>query len=211
MYAPQADTFLLARALEGLSLPPAARVLDLCTGTGAVALAAARAGAAGVTAVDTSARAVFAARFNARVRRLSVRALRGDLLAPVEGQVFDVMLANPPYVVSPGLPPRGKAHRAWYAGGDGRSVVDRICRHAPGHLAPGGLLLLVHSALCNAPRTLDMLRDGGLKAAVVDRTVEPFGPVMRSHAPHLRERGLIDPEQNSEELVVIRADRPLVP
>jgi release factor glutamine methyltransferase len=51
------------------------------------------------------------------------------------------------------------------------------------------------------------LRAGGLKATVVARTVIPFGPVMRSRLEWLRDRGLIQPEQEHEELVVIRADR----
>lgn len=211
VYAPQGDTRLLARALRLAPLPAGARVLDICTGTGVLALEAARSGASTVTAVDISARAVLAARFNALVRRLPVRALHGDLLEPVAGELFDVVLANPPYVVSPGPPPRRGAARAWDAGADGRRLVDRVCTAAPDCLAPGGMLLIVHSALCDVPRTLHLLRACGLKAAVTDRSFEPFGPVMRSRAPHLRARGLLAPGQNTEELVVIRADRPRVP
>jgi release factor glutamine methyltransferase len=165
-----------------------------------------------VTAVDISARAVLTARFNALVRRLPVRALRGDLLEPVAGELFDIVLANPPYVVSSGPPPpQGTAALAWDAGADGRRLVDRICAAVPGCLAPGGMLLMVHSALCDARRTLDLLRGSGLKAAVTDRAFEPFGPVMRSRAPRLRALGLLAPGQTSEELVVIRADQPTNP
>jgi release factor glutamine methyltransferase len=62
VYRPQADTWLLAQALHDATIPYGARVLDLCTGTGALAVTAARAGAAHVTAVDISRRAAMAAR-----------------------------------------------------------------------------------------------------------------------------------------------------
>ncbi|WP_308212362.1 methyltransferase domain-containing protein [Actinomadura madurae] len=98
VYRPQSDTSLLAgellRALGQVGAPPGARVLELGTGTGAVALAAARAGCR-VVAVDVSAQAVLAARVNARMRGLPVRVLRGDLFAPVAGEEFDVIVANP--------------------------------------------------------------------------------------------------------------------
>ncbi|QLY28765.1 hypothetical protein [Nocardia huaxiensis] len=67
---------------------------------------------------------------------------------------------------------------------------------------------MVHSALCGTDRTLHRLRDSGLEAAVVARALIPFGPVLRRRAGWLTARGLIDPGQRDEELVVIRADRP---
>jgi release factor glutamine methyltransferase len=208
VYAPQGDTRLLAQALRAAGARPGARVLDLCTGTGALAVAAARAGGR-VTAVDVSWRAVLAARVNAAVHRASVRVLRGDLTSPVEGETFEVVLANPPYVVRPtGEPLRHSPARAWDAGPQGRAVVDRICEAAPALLAPGGTLLMVHSALCGVGASLDALRRAGLKAAVAARRPEPFGPVMRARADGLRELGVLGPEQAHEELVVVRADRP---
>jgi release factor glutamine methyltransferase len=70
------------------------------------------------------------------------------------------------------------------------------------------MLLIVHSALCGVDQTLGSLRDGGLKASVVARAVEPFGPVMRGREALLRQRGVLTQDQRDEELVVIRADRP---
>lgn len=209
VYAPQGDTWLLARVLRLAAMRPGARVLDIGTGTGALALAAAQWGAGPVTAVDLSPWAVLAARFNASVRRVPMRVVRGDLTRPVTGETFDVILANPPYVPAPGrATSRGGAALAWDAGPDGRALVDRLCTAAPPCLAPGGMLLMVHSALCGAEDTLARLRDTGLKATVVDRATVPFGPVLRSRASELRARGLIGPGQDTEELVVIRADRP---
>ncbi|MFJ4880494.1 HemK2/MTQ2 family protein methyltransferase [Streptomyces sp. NPDC088745] len=207
VYAPQADTALLAAALRREALPAGARVLDVCTGTGALALAAARLGAE-VTAVDVSRRAAFNARLNARLAGLPVRVLRGDLLAPAADRTYDLILNNPPYVPAPrpGLPARGRA-RAWDAGLDGRLILDRMCREAPTLLRPGGVLLVVQSALSAPERTLGMLRDAGLKAATVERSFIGFGPVLRGRRGYLTAQGLVGPTDNEEELVVIRAER----
>lgn len=209
VYPPQSDTWLLGEALRWVGVPSGARILELGTGTGAVALAAAAlGGGVRVTAVDVSRRAVLAARLNARLRGTRLRVLRGDLFAPVAGELFDLILANPPYVPSRGRPPRHGRARSWDAGRRGRAVLDRICRRAPAVLAPGGTMLLVHSDLCGADTTLAQLREVGLEAAVVARRREPFGPVLRSRAAWLAEQGLIEPGRRAEELVVIRARRP---
>src|SRR3954452_5045627 len=94
VYAPQDDTTLLAEALAEEPLDPGARVLDVGTGSGALALVAARRGAE-VTAVDVSRRAVWTARLNAWLARLPVHIRRGNLFSPVRGRSFDVILANP--------------------------------------------------------------------------------------------------------------------
>jgi release factor glutamine methyltransferase len=208
VYPPQSDTWLLLRALHSARLPANARVLDLGTGTGAVAVAAALRAEAEVTAIDVSWRAVLTARINAWLSGNRIRVLRGDLFAPVAGERFEVILANPPYVPSPErtVPARGK-ERAWNAGTHGRLLLDRICALAPRMLARDGTLLIVHSALCGERATLDDLRRGGLAAKVVARQRAPFGPVMHARASWLEEQGLIRRGQRDEELVVIRADR----
>lgn len=207
VYAPQDDTRMLADALLNEPLAPGADVLDVGTGTGAVALFAAGRGAR-VTAVDVSWRAVFTARLNARLNRLPLRVLRGDLLAPVADRRFDLIVANPPYVPAPAarVPSRGAA-RAWDAGRDGRLVLDRICHGAPPLLRAGGVLLIVQSALSDADRTLDLLRSQGLRADVVGRRWIPFGPVLEERQQWLRRRKLLAENASSEGLVVVRAER----
>lgn len=207
-YRPQGDTWLLADALaDELSSVDVAglRVLDLCAGSGAVAVSAARLGAGDVTAVDVSRRAVAAAWLNARCRGLNVRVHRGDLLGPVAGRRFDVITANPPYVPSATerLPTRGAA-RCWDAGTDGRAVLDRICVEAPSLLVPGGVLLMVFSSLCGVDQTLERLGALGMEAVEVGRSRQPFGPVMSARATMLESRGLVEPGQRWEELVVLR-------
>ncbi len=208
VYAPQDDTEFLSEVLRGEPRISGADVLDIGTGSGALAIAAARSGAARVTAVDISNRAVWTARLNAVLHRAPVRVLRGHLLGPVEGRRYDVVLANPPYVPSPAarLPLRGRT-RAWEAGRDGRALLDRICADAPPLLRPGGALLMVHSALCGAEPTMERLERAGLRAGVVARRRVPFGPVLRERSSWLVRRGLIGPGETEEELVVVRGER----
>ncbi|MFF3448391.1 HemK2/MTQ2 family protein methyltransferase [Streptomyces sp. NPDC002667] len=205
VYHPQHDTRLLARALNRESMNSATRVLELGTGSGALALEAARRGAR-VTAVDISRRAVLTARFNAMIARRRVKVRQGDLTGAVAGQSYDLVISNPPYVPSPeARPPRKGAARAWEAGHDGRVLVDRICDAAPAVLRPAGVLLVVHSGLCGVDATLDRLAGAGMAATVTDRAMVPFGPVLRSRLPWLRRTGLLGDELE-EELVVIRAE-----
>lgn len=207
VYQPQPDTWLLARAMGEAALPDGRRVLDACTGTGALAIEAARAGAHAVTGVDMSRAALLSAWINSRVRGIELELLRGDVRTVVRDRTFDVVLANPPYVPSARHAPGSRAARAWDAGQHGRDLLNPLCRMLPALLAPGGVALIVHSAVCGPHISLTQLRDGGLKAAVVARSVVPFGPVMRKRAAWLESAGLIEPGQRDEELVVIRADR----
>ncbi len=206
VYRPQDDTWLLTRVLQATGMPSGARVLDLCTGTGALAVAAAREGAGSVTAVDVSRRALTAVWLNSRLRRLPIRLVRGGLAEAARGGPFDVVLANPPYVPSPAAATGGPA-RAWDAGPDGRIVLEPLCSEAASLLAPQGFLLLVQSVVSDVDRSLTQLRTAGFAAAVVASRSVPFGPVMRKRAAFLESAGLIRAEQRFEELVVIRADR----
>ncbi|MFE1285706.1 HemK2/MTQ2 family protein methyltransferase [Streptomyces sp. NPDC058751] len=204
VYRPQTDTGLLGRALRRERITAGTEVLDLGTGSGALAVEAARLGAR-VTAVDISWRALAAAWCNGLLNGHVVRVRHGDLASAVPGRRYDLVVTNPPYVPAPGgVPPRGRA-RAWDAGTDGRLLIDRICATAPTVLRPAGRLLIVHSHLSGVEETLARLHAGGLRAEVVERTWLPFGPVLRSRLGWLRERGMVA-GRTTEELVVIRAE-----
>ncbi|MFZ3494095.1 HemK2/MTQ2 family protein methyltransferase [Streptomyces sp. 5.8] len=205
VYRPQTDTLLLAQALSHEGMDPDTEVLDIGTGTGALALSAARTGAR-VTAVDVSLPAVVVARLNAFRQGLPLRVLHGDFATRTQGLRFDIILTNPPYVPSAqARPPSRGAARAWDAGPDGRAVIDRICASAPALLRPGGILLMVHSGMCGPEATLAQLEAAGLTARVAARTSVPWGPVLRARRAWLQDQGLTDDDER-EELVIIRAE-----
>lgn len=207
VYAAQGDTFLLISRLQREELGPGRRVLDVGTGSGAVAVAAARHGAS-VTAVDVSRRAVATAWVNGMLHGHRIAVRRGDLLDPVRGETFDLVLSNPPYVpAARPFPPLHGIARTRDAGLNGRALIDRICSEARGVLRPGGVVLLVQSALSGVDATCARLREAGLSSEVVARTRQPFGPVMRARAGWFEERRLIGRGQREEELVVIRGVR----
>lgn len=205
VFRPRSDSRQLAEAVEREPVAAGARALDLCTGSGVVAVAAARAGFE-ATAVDVSRRALATTWWNARSNGCGVAVRRGDLFAPIGDRRFDLITANPPYVPSApdALPARGPS-RAWVAGPDGRAVLDRICWEAPAHLTRGGVVLLVHSTLCGEDDTIERLRGAGMaEVEVVDRRRGPLGPLMREQ----REAGAIAADVGEEEVVVIRAAAP---
>lgn len=149
---PRPETELLVEAaLARLPADASCRILDLGTGSGAIALALARQRPqALITAVDRSAEALAVARANARRLDLgNVRFVQGDWYTGLAGQVFDLIVANPPYVADddPHLRQgdvRFEPAQALRAGADGLADIRAIVAGAPEHLRPGGWLLLEH-------------------------------------------------------------------
>ncbi len=118
--------------------PPSAMTLDLGCGGGFHALQAAR-HSQGVVACDQNPRAVNMARFNAVLNGVEAfEALEGDLLDPVRDRRFDLILSNPPFVISPD---RDHLYRDGGQRADG--LCERIVREAPGLLNEGGLLQMI--------------------------------------------------------------------
>lgn len=137
--------------LAGGALPTAKprRILDLCCGSGCLAILAALAfPRAKIDAVDLSAGALALARRNVATHRLGDRITlhRGDLFKPLQGQRYDLIISNPPYVDAGGmakLPPefRHEPRLALAAGDDGLEIVHRILAEAPAHLTKSGGLV----------------------------------------------------------------------
>ncbi|QCN94683.1 50S ribosomal protein L3 N(5)-glutamine methyltransferase [Azospirillum argentinense] len=125
------------------------RVLDLCTGSGCLAILAAQIfPEAHVDAVDLSADALEVAKRNVADSGFEDRIAlhHGDLFAPLKNRKYDVIITNPPYVdaeAMANLPPefRHEPQMALASGEDGLDIVRRILKEAPKHLTPEGGLL----------------------------------------------------------------------
>jgi release factor glutamine methyltransferase len=205
VFSPISDTWLLARALREEVIGQRSSVLDVCTGSGALAVCAAKRGARKVTAVDLSRRAVMTARINARLNGVRLRAVRSDLFSALDGERFDVIVSNPPYVpaATDELPTSGP-ERAWDAGRDGRVILDRLLAEAPAHLRPGGVLLVVHSEVCGFDRTAAAMEAAGMKVDVALRQRGPLGPLMTARVRQLEDRALLPRGRREEDVMVLR-------
>jgi release factor glutamine methyltransferase len=149
---PRPETELLVEwALEVLAGKPGPVVLDLGTGSGAIALAIAHERPdARVTAVDISEPALAVARGNAgRLAIANLEFVAGNWFEPVATARFDVIVSNPPYVAAGDPALAALAHEprvALVAGVDGLRALEAICAGAGSRLASGGCLLVEHGA-----------------------------------------------------------------
>lgn len=154
------------------------RMVDLCTGSGCVAIAIARQRpTACVFATDVSPGAIEVARDNAqRLGAYNVAFGVGDLFAPVGERRFDVVTANPPYIASAEIPTLQSDIKdfeprvALDGGADGLDVVRRIVAEAPARLVPGGVLALEIGA-GQADATAELLRASGFVDVRADRDI----------------------------------------
>lgn len=153
---------------------PGKTVLDLCAGTGAIALAiAANMPDATVTAIEIEGRALGFCIKNIQSVDLDVQCLQGDLFQPLEdGRRFDVIVSNPPYIRSDdwdNLPPevRIEPKQALLAGPDGMDVIKRICDGLEERLNPGGLFCVEIGSQEQADSLVSMLNVPGFHACRV--------------------------------------------
>ncbi len=169
--SPRPETETLVEAtLSRLPDPNGAyRIVDIGTGSGAIALALARERpSAQVTATDISQPALQIARINADKLQLSeqLRFLEGDLFGAVPGEQFDLVVSNPPYVArrdADALPPE-LAHEpevALFGGDDGFAVSSRLVAGAWDALLPGGVFA-VELAPDQTERIAEECREVGL-------------------------------------------------
>ena len=150
---PRPETETLVEAALSKAGEESLRILDLGTGSGAIALSlASELPHAEITATDLSEPALQIAAENADHlhTRERIRFLAGDLFEPVASERFDVVVSNPPYVardMMASLPPElsHEPEMALFAGADGLDVIRRLVAEAGDHLSRGGWLLIEHS------------------------------------------------------------------
>jgi HemK-related putative methylase len=140
---------------------PGMEVLDMGTGSGVCAVAAARQGGR-VCAVDISAAAVRCTRINALLNALEdrIEVVQGDLFAPVQGRRFDLVLFNPPFLRDT---PRDDADRAWRS----TDVAERFAADLPRHLAHCGCALVVLSTYGDGAHFVRQFQRHGFEIGVV--------------------------------------------
>ena len=141
VYNPSDDSYLLLKVVE---VSPAESLLEMGTGTGLVAVHAARLGAK-VTAVDVNPHAVECAKRNAARNNVRLEMIHGDLFDKIPGS-FDVIAFNPPYL--PGeTTSTAWIEKAWSGGEEGSEVAVRFLRDAWRHLNPGGRIYMILSSV----------------------------------------------------------------
>jgi release factor glutamine methyltransferase len=155
--------YILARPLRRL------RVLDMGTGSGVLAIAAASAGAQ-VTACDINPRAVALAARNAALNGFDVEVLASDLFTGLEGRVFDLIVFNIPFY---GTVPTTHFEAAFRAGRT-HETVRRFAEGARRHLADGGRVTIIFSEDCDRQSIAAAFRQGGLSLVEQEATQSMF-------------------------------------
>lgn len=162
---PRPDTEILVEwALEHIPIDASFKALDLGTGSGAIALALAhQRPKAHITAVDASEMALQTAQANAEQLGLKVEFLQGSWFTPVAGQIFDLIVSNPPYIAEGDPHLAALKHEpitALTSGPDGLDDIRAIILAAREHLLPGAWLLLEHG-YDQAVAVADLLQTAG--------------------------------------------------
>jgi release factor glutamine methyltransferase len=176
---PDTETLVDVALSRSTHVSMSMRQLDLCTGSGCVAIAMARQRpTAKVTGSDISADALAVARENAlRLGAYNVAFIESDLFAGLAGKRFDVITANPPYIPTgeiPELQPDVRDHEPRLAldgGVDGLALVRRIVAEASAHLISPGGLLAVEVGAGEAPMTAQLFEAAAFHDVRIHRDI----------------------------------------
>jgi release factor-specific protein-(glutamine-N5) methyltransferase len=162
--SPRSETELLAEhAIKNTKA--GARVLDLCTGSGAIAIAVAKNTQATVVAGDISKNALEKAAANAKLNNAEVEFIHSDLFANIAGE-FDIIVSNPPYIKTQDIKQLDKnvkkhdPHLSLDGGANGLCIIERIITDAKKHLVSGGLLVIEHG-FDQSEQVLEMYKNKG--------------------------------------------------
>jgi release factor glutamine methyltransferase len=169
-----AYSLLLAENIPDLTGKTA---VDLGTGSGILAIVASLQGATTVYLLDTYDKAISLALENGKRNgvggRLIYLPIGATMLPLPDGKKVDVILSNPAQLP---LPRQDRENSPFYAGPDGRSMIDALIVEAPTKLNPSGHLLMTHNSLANLNKSLTMLRSVGLQPRILAERSIPFRP-----------------------------------
>ena len=168
VYEPSEDTFLLMDSLEYLNIKPKDTILEIGTGTGIIAIHAAK-HANHVTATDINPYALECAKKNANNIK-NIQFIKSNLFAGINRK-YNRIIFNPPYL------PQEKSETsddiidcAWNGGKDGRETTGKFLNQAPLYLKETGQILILDSSKSKYEKTLDTLKKNGFTAKIVKRT-----------------------------------------
>jgi release factor glutamine methyltransferase len=152
--------------IQHMQLKSGNRILELGTGTGAIAAAAALISQS-VTATDINPYAVKCAKVTVRLNGVKdrVRVLQGDLFSPVEGETFDVILFNPPYFRCDA---KSWIARAWSAGSN-FELMNRFLEGARNVLVKDGQIQILLSCATSVPQIVSLMKQIGYKIRIISR------------------------------------------
>lgn len=164
VYEPAEDTFLL---LENLSVKRSDEVLEIGTGIGIISIIASRT-ARKVIATDINQYAIDCAIKNIVTNRaFNIEVRKGNLFEPVEGEKFDLIIFNTPYLpITEDEQMEDELNSAWDGGADGRAIIDQFLEKLLDHIKEDGKVQLVQSSLSEVEKTLEKLDSLGFDAAV---------------------------------------------
>ncbi|MBI2133834.1 methyltransferase [Candidatus Woesearchaeota archaeon] len=156
VYSPEEDTYMI---LDEVKKHASGKVLEIGTGSGIIAVAAAKnKDVESVTAVDIDREAIEAASGLAKREKVRIRFVHGDLFANIKGK-FDTIIFNPPYLPQD----EGIEDVAIYGGKKGYETIERFLASSRSHLAENGKILLLFSSLTKKERVDAMIADSCLE------------------------------------------------
>jgi release factor glutamine methyltransferase len=167
-------SLLLAESIPYL---PGLTAVDLGTGSGLLEIVTLMQGARKVYLLDTYEKAIELALENGRkngvVDRMEYLPIGDSILPLPTGERVDFILSNPAQLP---LPEREAEHSPFYAGPDGRSMIEALIREAPGRLSPGGRILMTHNSLTNLPKSIALFESLGFHTRIVAEKEIAFRP-----------------------------------
>jgi len=167
---------------------PGQSVVDVGTGSGFLGIVAMMQGAASVYVTDINPEAIAVAFENAErndVQTGFVNLPMGGTIIPLPpGKSVDLVLSNPAQLP---LPEPATLNSPYYAGKDGRRMIEDVIREAPGRLSPTGRLLMTHNSMCDLPASLRLMESVGLEARILAQMSLELRPIF--NRPWLDELG----------------------